>query len=59
MYGEDLVLISSFYRFMGHSRNSIKAYNGAFNKYRSFHNMSLTSLLAEAIMEQENHVPQN
>ncbi|MBQ8017218.1 MAG: hypothetical protein IJ258_03840 [Methanobrevibacter sp.] len=59
MYGEDLVLISSFHRFMGHSRNSVKAYNSAFNKYRSFHNMSLTSLLAEAIKEQDDHVPQN
>lgn len=59
MYDEDLVLISSFHRFMGHSRNSIKAYQSAFNKYRSFHNLTLTSLLSEAIRKQENHVPQN
>lgn len=59
MYSDDLTLIKKFHQIMGHSRNSIKSYNSAFNLYRKYHNTSLTSLLAEAITEQENHVPQN
>lgn len=59
MYEEDANLLKNFHTLAGHSKNSIKSYTTAFNKYRSFHAMSLTSLLAEAIEDQKNNVPEN
>ena len=37
----------------------MKSYRTVFNNYCNFHNMSLSDLLAEAIREQENRVPEN
>lgn len=56
---EDQKLINDFHIKSGHSIGSVKSYRTIFNKYRNFHNMSLSELLAEAITEQENRVPEN
>lgn len=52
-------LIDDFHLRSGHSVQSKKSYRTAFNKYTAFHNMSLSDLLAEAIREQENNIPEN
>ena len=59
MFKRDQELINDFHIKSGHSTGSIKSYRTVFNKYRNFHHMSLCDLLAEAISEQENHVPEN
>ena len=58
-FTEDLDLIDDFHMKSGHSDGSKRSYQTAFNKYTSFHSMSLCDLLAEAISEQENRVPEN
>ncbi len=58
-YTTDQDLIEDFHLRSGHSVGSIKSYRTVFNKYMTFHNMSLCDLLAEAISEQENHTPEN
>jgi integrase len=55
----DKELIDEFHIMSGHSISSIKSYRSVFNNYCDFHAMSLSELLAEAITEQENHVPEN
>ena len=55
----DQDLIEDFHIKSGHSVGSKKSYRTAFNKYTTFHNMSLSDLLAEAITEQENNIPEN
>lgn len=55
----DKDLIDDFHLKSGHSVGSKKSYKTAFNKYTAFHNMSLSDLLAEAITEQENNIPEN
>ena len=42
-----------------HSISTIKSYRSVFNNYCDFHAMILSDLLAEAITEQESHVPEN
>ena len=59
MFDDDIRLISQFHTNAGHSLKSIKTYKTAFNKYRDFHEMSLSDLILEAKLEQENHVPEN
>ena len=59
MFERDHKLINDFHIKSGHSTGSIKSYRTAFNKYRNFHQMSLSDLLAEAITEQENNVAEN
>lgn len=59
MFETDQDLINNFHIKSGHSIGSIKSYKTVFNNYRNFHNMSLSDLLAEAITEQENKVPEN
>lgn len=59
MYDEDIELINNFHALAGHSKNSIKTYKTVFNKYRKIHGMSLTSLLNEALEDQNNNVPEN
>ena len=59
MFSSDEELIDDFHMKSGHSISSIKSYQTVFNKYCRFHGMSLSSLLSEAIAEQENHVPEN
>ena len=58
-FSKDEDLINDFHFKSGHSGGSIKSYQSVFNKYRNFHNMSLCDLLAEALNEQENRVPEN
>ena len=58
-FNEDIELINQFHINAGHSKNTIKTYKTAFNKYRNFHKMSLKELLNEAIKEQEMNVPIN
>ena len=57
MYSKDFDLISNFHTCLAHSDNTVRSYNTVFNKYRHFHNMALTDLLAEAYSDQDNHVP--
>lgn len=59
MFERDWDLINNFHINSGHSASSIKAYRTVFNKYCGFHNMSLSELLKEAIMEQEKGIPEN
>ena len=56
---KDQELIDRFHKRSGHSPSTIKSYRSAFNKYRKFHNMSLSELLEEAISEQEERLPSN
>lgn len=56
---KDYDLIRSFHLNAGHSKNSIKTYGTAFSKYSDFHQMSLSELLEEAKIEQENNVPES
>ena len=56
---KDYDLIRSFHLNAGHSKNSIKTYATAFSKYSDFHQMSLSELLEEAKIEQENNVPES
>ena len=58
-FENDEELINNFHRNSGHSPNSVKAYRVVFNKYRDYHQMSLHSLLKEAIFEQESNVPEH
>ena len=55
----DKELIKEFHEISGHCISSIKAYRTVFNRYCGFHSMTLSELLAEAIEEQENMVPEN
>ena len=59
MYSCDKDLIRDFHLKAGHGKSSVKSYRAVFNKYCSFHCMSLCELLREAIKEQESHVPEN
>lgn len=56
---EDREIIKEFHEMSGHCISSIKAYQSVFNRYCDFHGMTLSELLAEAIEEQENGVPEN
>ena len=56
---KDQELIKEFHRISGHGPSTIKSYGAVFNRYCKFHNMDLSELLAEAIREQENGVPEN
>ncbi len=58
-YTRDQDLIDDFHIKSGHSVGSKKSYKTTFNKYTTFHNMSLCDLLTEAITEQENNIPEN
>ena len=58
-YTTDQDLIDDFHIKSGHSVGSKKSYQTVFNKYTKFHEMSLCDLLAEAITEQENLIPEN
>ena len=58
-YTQDQDLINEFHSKSGHSVGSKKSYQTVFNKYTEFHKMSLCDLLAEAITEQENNIPEN
>lgn len=55
----DQELIDEFHMKSGHSNSSIKSYRSVFNRYCSFHEMSLSDLLTEAVNEQEIRVPVN
>lgn len=59
MYDEDIPLIINFHNSVGHSKNTIKSYKTAFNKYRNFHKMSLKQLLKEAKTEQEEKIAEH
>ena len=59
MFEEDILILKEFHDNAGHSKNSIKSYQTAFNKYRIFHKMSLTELIKEAKIEQEKHIPES
>ena len=59
MYRNDEDLISEFHLKAGHSESSVKSYRAVFKGYCSFHDMALSELLKEAIMEQENRIPEN
>ena len=58
-HAKDKDLINDFHLKSGHSVGTKKSYQTVFNKFTSFHNMSLCELLSEAISEQENHVSEN
>ncbi len=58
-YQNDQKLINDFHMKSGHSIGSVRSYRTVFNNYCSFHNMSLSDLLGEAITEQENRIPEN
>ena len=59
MFETDSELIEDFHLKSGHSIASVRSYGNVFNKYCSFHGMGLAELLAEAIGEQENMIPEN
>ena len=59
MFQKDQDLINSFHIKSGHSIGSVRSYRTVFNNYCSFHSMSLSELLAEAITEQEKRIPEN